>query len=320
MAEQPKPKDDDPARSKPASKRIPKSDPKAREKGKRYIVPDAPLKVTVDGGEVAEGYAPGALMARMIGGVSATLKAIGGGFTPMTYAIVPSQSMTIYFGDPDPTGEQAILPVEFTLSNAQLVAELLELEGEDFLRRALLIGLPMRHYRDLAHDVQREGVRLQWDVRGQSPRLLTTERAYQHYTLLNERPQMQDRPITVNGTLYRVITEIDREPYLGSVGIHLYKWSIRPPRVRPKGRIIAYYEDRDVGDAIKQGLIGDPVQARLFIRHPIPGTSIEASRYHLVLKELAGGPPEAERTASIFSQIDDGELDLAPEDNADADA
>ena len=279
---------------------------------------DSPLKVTVDGGEVGTSYAPGDLLSKVIGGITATLKAVGGGFTPMTYAMLPTGSMTLYFGDPRPDDPQGSLPVEFTLSNAQQIADLLELEGEEFLRRALLIGAPMRHYRELAGVVQREGVELTWQVRSAPTRRLTNDRAHRHYTALSEPARTQDRPLTVNGTLYRVITEIDREPYLGSAGIHLYKWSIRPPRVRRSGRIIVYYEDRDVAEKIKHGLIGDPVEAHLAVRHPIPGTSIEADRYHLVLQRVGGGPAEGERTESMFPQLeDDDALSLSPEDMAD---
>lgn len=52
------------------------------------------------------------------------------------------------------------------------------------------------------------------------------------------------------------------------------------------------YETREIEDQIKVGLIGEPVEARLMIRQPVPGTSIEFDRYDLVLMEIKRGPTE----------------------------
>jgi hypothetical protein len=66
------------------AKRIPDPDPEAGEVGKRYMShDDAPLTVVVSGGDVTTRYAPADLIAKIAGGVGATLKAFGGSFTPM---------------------------------------------------------------------------------------------------------------------------------------------------------------------------------------------------------------------------------------------
>src|SRR5437588_145601 len=83
-------------------------------------------------------------------------------------------------------------------------------------RRALLIGAPVSYYTELAHTVQSEGVTLTWEVRDQEPRLLDPDRARRQYNRLSAPPQTRDRPLTVNGVLYRVITESTREGYRGS--------------------------------------------------------------------------------------------------------
>lgn len=280
--------------------RIPEPDPDAREHGKRYMRANAPLKVIVDGGDVAKNYAPVDVVAKVIGAVGSTLKAFGGGFTPMFYEATPGGSMTLVFGDPQPADAQAELPVEFTLNEAQRVAELIELDGDDFFRRALLVGEPMKAYSDLAQIVQSESVTLRWEVRGEKPRHLTADRAHRHHARLTSPPKTQDRPITVNGSLYRVITESTRDGYVGSVGIHLHGWSSRPPKAAKKARIIARYDNRAIERAIKDGLVGEPVEATLLIRHAVPGTSIDPERFDLVVQDIKIGAPEGERTTSFF--------------------
>ena len=315
MAEQPEPEKpnlpDDAAveppvpSEDPPPKRIPDHDPEASESGKRFMsADDGPLKVVVDGGDVASQYAPADLIAKIAGGVSATLKAFGGGFTPMLYRVAPGHSMTLHFGDPHPLEAQATLPVEITLSQAQRVGQLIDLEGDEFFHRALLIGEPMRHYSELAQVVQSEGVKLSWEVRGEDPHVLTTARAQRHHTRLSAPPTTQDRPLIVNGVLYRVITESTREGYAGSVGIHLHEWSARPPRAKPRQRIIALYEDRDIEAEIKKGLIGEPVEALLLVRHAVPGTTIEPEKFDLVLSVIDHGDPEGELTGSMFDEDD----------------
>jgi hypothetical protein len=319
VAEQPereerqRPEDEPASSSQPSTerahaKRIPDHDPEASEVGQRYMSPDdPPLKVTVDGGNVTKRYAPGDLIGRMVNSVTDTIKAFGGGHTPMIFRVAPGHSMTLIFGDPDvDEDEQATLRVEITRIQAQRVAELLELEGEDFFRRALVVGASMRVYRELAHVVQNEGIRMRWEVRGEEPRTLSPERAQRQHALLSVPPQTQDRPLTVNGVLYRVLTELTtRDDYLGSVGIHLHGWSARPPRVGRNQRVIAYYEDPELEDVIKAGLIGESVEAKLKIRQPRPGTSIDPERFELVLSEIKNGPPEGELTASMFEDFDE---------------
>lgn len=251
------------------------------------------------------------MVAKITGGVSATLKAFGGGFTPMLYRVAPGNSMTLEFGDPHPLDAQARLPVEITLSQAQRVGELIDLDGEEFFDRALLIGEPMRHYSDLTQVVQSEGVKLKWKVRGEEPHILTTARAQRHHTRLSAPPKTQDRPLTVNGVLYRVITESTRDGYLGSVGIHLHQWSARPPRAKPKARILALYENREIENEIKKGLIGEDVEATLMIRHAVPGTSIDPERFDLVLSAIDHGDPEGELTGSMLEEDVDPDRGLA---------
>jgi hypothetical protein len=177
---------------------------------------------------------------------------------------------------------------------AKRVAEIIPLEGDDLFARALLIGAPMAQYGELTHVVQSEGVTLTWAVRDEEPRVLDPDRARRQYTRLSAPPKTMDRPLTVNGVLYRVITESTREGCRGSVGLHLHQWSARPPG-ESKGkrpRIIALYESVEIENRIKDGLVGESVEARLVIRQPVPGTSIDPDRYDLVVVNIAQGPTE----------------------------
>jgi hypothetical protein len=163
----------------------------------------------------------------------------------------------------------------------------------------------MRQYNQLAQVVQNEGITLKWEVRGQPARVLTADRAHRQHTRLSKPPPTQDRPLVVNGVLYRVITESTREGFLGSVGIHLHSWSARPPSDGSKARVIAFYEKPEVEDSIKEGLVGEPVEATLLVRQPVPMTSIDPERFDLVLDDLALGPPEDEILGPGFDFIDE---------------
>jgi hypothetical protein len=277
---------------------IPPEDLEAREVGKRFLIDrsgrDAPLVVTVRDGPVAQRYAPAELVAKLTERVAVLLKEMGGGVSPMFFAAIPGASIHLVFGDPDPLDPQGQLAVEITSVQAERVAELMDLEGDQLFQRALQIGSPVRQYNELTQLVQSEGITLAWAVRDRKPRVLAPDLAERQHSRLSAPTKTQDRGLVLNGTLYRVITESTREGFLGSVGIHLHSWSARPPGDRAKTRVIAFYEKPAVEEKIKAGLVGEPVRAELLIRQPIPGTSIDPERFDLVLDDLRSGPPEDE--------------------------
>ncbi|HEX8743598.1 MAG TPA: hypothetical protein VF712_10735 [Thermoleophilaceae bacterium] len=285
---------------------MPAPDPSARIR-KRFIIgrdgEEPPLVVTVENGAVASNYAPAELVAKLTERVAVLLKEMGGGVGPMFYAAVPGGSIHLIFGDPDPDEAQATLPMATTAAQAERVAELIDLEGDELFARALQIGRPMRQYDDLAQLVLSEGITLRWTVQGDEPRVLSPARADRQHLRLSAPPELKDRDLTVHGVLYRVITESTREGFLGSVGIHLHSWSTRPPGDKSKTRLIAFYEKRSVEAEIKEGLIGEPVTAKLLIRQPLPGTTIEPERFDLVLDDLEPGPPEDDRMG-LFEEIE----------------
>ena len=272
---------------------MPAPDQSARVK-KRFLLgtndPDPPLVVTVENGAVARNYAPAELIARLTERVALLLKEMGGGVAPMFYAAVPGGSIHLLFGDPDPGDAQGAFPSGATAAQAVRVADLIDLEGDDLFARALQIGRPMKQYQDLTQLVLSEGVTLRWAVEGSEPRVLSPERAELQHLRLSAAPKLQDRSLIVNGVLYRVITESTREGFLGSVGIHLHSWSARPPRA--KERVIALYESVDLERRIREGLVGEPVQAELLVRQPVLGTSIDPEQFVLVLNAIGSGPPE----------------------------
>lgn len=283
--------------------RIPPDEPGDYE-GKWFMVANGhstpPLIVTLSSGEVAKHYAPVALVARMAERVGAVLRDFGGGFEPMLLGAFSGASMRLVFVDPEPEEAQARLPVEITLSQAQKVATLLDLEGDALFARALEIGAPMRRYAELAHAVQSEGIQLRWEARDAEPRTLTPTTAGRQEATLTASPPTQDRELTVNGVLYRVITEETKKGFLGSVGIHLHSWSTLTPKGGRKP--ILFYEDQAIEGTIRSSrLIGEPVEARLVVRQPVPGTSYERDRVDLVLVGIERGATEESRFGTSFT-------------------
>lgn len=292
--------------------RIPPTDPTAHEAGKLFLVGTSgrpvSLVVTVRDGLIAKDYAPAELIAKLQTRIATLLKGFGGGFEPMFFGATSGASMKLYFGDPDPLDAQAQLAVEFTLAEAQRVAELIPLEGDDLFSRALLIGPAAAQYSELAHIVQSEGVTLIWYARNDEPRELRPDHARAQHARLSQPPRTVDRPQTVNGVLYRVITESTRDGYLGSVGLHLHSWSAKPPGSTSKRpRVIALYESPEVESQIKAGLVGESVEAGLVIRLPVPGSTFEPERFDLVLERIGSGPTEE---SALGEQVFDPDDDL----------
>jgi hypothetical protein len=292
--------------------RIPPSDPRDRESMRFVVATDrlseVPLTVTVDQGRVAKSYAPADLIAALTDKVQALLRDVGGGFPSMFYGALATQSMTLFFGDPRPEEQQGQLPVEVTLSHARRIAELIDLEDQELFARALEIGLPAQRYTDLAQFVESEGVTLRWTPRGDATRVLSPERASRQHARLIAEPPHDERSVVVNGVLYRVIAD-RKDSYLGTVGIRLHSWSLRPPARHGVQRrsIIAPYEERSVEEAIKQGLIGESVQAEILIRQPVFGLSIDPEHVELLVASVAVGPTEESRLGMRFDELTDDE-------------
>ncbi len=272
--------------------RIPPRDPGAHET-KRYMVGGgAPLAVTIRGGEVVKDYAPAILVTKLAEKISNLLLDLGGGFPPMLYGAAPGNSMVLYFGDPHPDAAQGQLPIELTRIQAQRIADLVELEGDELFTGALQLGAAAaQRYNDLTHAVQSEGVTLEWKVGDDAPRILPPDRAERQNVRLSQPGIVESRDLNVHGVLYRVIAE-PRDEHLGTVGIRLHKWSARPPGIGKGGRVFPAYTATSVEDAIKAGLINEPVAARLRLQQAALGTSIRPGHYELFLDEIGPGPPE----------------------------
>lgn len=234
--------------------------------------------------------------------VTELLSEMGGGHGPMLYGARPGGSMTLLFGPPFPDSPQRQLPLDVVRVQAERVAGLIDVQGEELFRRALSIGAPVARYSRLTRLVRDEGVSLRWAVRGEPARTLRPQAAEQQYALLTATPRLREREQTANGTLYRVIAESVRENERGTVGIHLFDWSARPPQHRGE-RIIVSYEDPNVEAQIKAGLIGEPVVARLLLREPVPGTGVVLETPPPVLRDIQLGPREESRLG--LGRLDD---------------
>jgi hypothetical protein len=304
-----------PDRPKRLPPRIPASDTRDQET-KRYTVAldhlrDAALTVTIDNGRVAKRYAPADLVAGLTDRVQTLMRDVGGGFPSMFYGALATNSMTLFFGDPRPEAAQAQLPIEVTHSHAKRIAELIDAEPDELFARAIELGEPAKRYADLVHFVESEGIALQWRPRGEEPRTLTVRHAALQYARLIAEPPHDERPLRVNGVLYRVIAD-RQEARLGTVGIRLHYWSAKPPSRHGVSRrvVLASYRDREVEDAIKQGLIGEPVEAVLSVRQPKLGLSIDPEHVELVVTGISRGPTEDSRLGpNIIIENDDDWLD-----------
>lgn len=290
--------------------RIPDPDPEAAEHGKRFMVAsDAPLAVSLSEGEVASDYAPADLIVNLAQKVTRLLKDLGGGLTPMFYGAAPQHSMTLLFGDARQRDAQGQFPIENVLVNARRVSELIELEGDELYQRAVAIGAPIGRYIELAQVVQAASVTLRWQIRGEPPKGLDPDRARtQHARLTQEVPTIE-RPLTINGVLYRVIAEQRGDKMIGTIGVRLHSWSTIPPGYGKGGKVIAGYEKPEVEQAIREGLLNQPVAVKLMIRAPQPGTSFDPERRDLIVDGLELGPSEDDRLGpKLIDDDTDGEV------------
>ena len=289
-------------------KRIPDPDPEAREKGKRYLVRDGnpPLAVTISAGPVTDSYAPAELVVKLADRITSLLKEMGGGVPPMLYRITATNSMQLVFGDADPDD---VLPLDATAVHAERVADLIAVDDEEELfARALTIGAPVRFYNDITQLVQSENIVLRWAARYRPEVTLNPVRAERQHFRLSAPPETVDRELNVNGILYRVITEPtggSPEGTLGTIGIHLHSWSARLPHDPSRKRIIAAYVTDEVREAIKTGLVGEPVSAKLTLRQPIAGRSLVLQALQPVLSSIGRGPPEELQGPGMFDEDDE---------------
>lgn len=302
----------DPGKKKGGKRRkVPPADKRAQELGKRFMMPGQPaLVATLSEGQVAERYAPAEIAGRFIASIGSLLGDFGGGYQPMLWGATGGGSLQLVFGDADPLGSQSQLALENTQTQAERVAELIELEGDKLWKQAVRIGPAVRRYNELVQLVGAEGIRLEWTVREHGSHTLTAERAQHQHTRLTQRPKTKDRPMTVNGVLYRVLTESTaREEFLGSVGIHLHAWSLLPPRAKKGARLLAYYEDPAVHQKIRDRLVGESVAAELALRQPEIGSTYEPERFDLILKDIEAAPATDPLLGP--SLLDEGEDDEA---------
>jgi hypothetical protein len=302
--------------------RIPPPDPKAREEGKVFATakgPDVPLVVTVSDGSVTKRYAPAELISKVAHAVNSVVKDMAGtGYDAMLFAAQPGNSMRLYFGDPEmlASGSHQI-HISFVFEQSIRVASLIELEDDEFFERAVQIGSPAAKYGELAKLVHTERITLKWQPRGERPRVLTPGRAGRQYTRLARPGEPVSHPLTVNGTLYRVIAEPSSRGGLGTVGLRLHSWSALPPKAKKGGRVTGVvYEEPEVEAKIKAGLLGESVQAKLWIRTFQIGTTVDPEGFELVLGDIAAGPGEDARVGDPMFD-DDGDVTSAPIDGLD---
>lgn len=302
--EDPKSDDANPAEPAELSPRLPKPDPELDEK--RFIVADDPngganLHVTVSGGLIEKGYGPAELLGRFVERTATAISAMSGSPT-MLFGATPGNSMTLLFGDPAPSGEQSQIPLKQTLSAAHQIAELIELEGDALFQRAIeLGGRRVRPYDELARLVASDGLTLDWHPLDIQPVRLSPDQADRQRKRFAEPPEMREWSLTVNGLLYGVLTEAPAKE--GSIRIRPFSWSTLPPRASKKAMLRVHYEGPDLSAKIKDGLIGESVEAIVRVRQPRPGHAIDSDHMELSLADIYKGPTESSAFGTPVDEV-----------------
>lgn len=305
------PKSDDPAspgstelESENSPPRIP--EPDSIQDEKRFIVENDDefgpnLRVTVSGGLIEKAYGPAELLGRLVERMATAISAMSGSPT-MLYGAMAGNSMTLIFGDPAPSGEQAQIPLRQTLSAAHQIAELITLEDDALFQRAVeLGGRRIRPYDELAKLVASDGLTLDWHPLDADSVRLSPERAAQQRKRFAEPPEMREWTLAVNGLLYGVLTEAPAKE--GSIRIRPHEWSNLPPGASKKGMLRIHYEGPELSAKIKEGLIGEPVEAIVRVMQPRPGSAIDADQMELSLADIYQGPTEASAYGTPVEEI-----------------
>jgi len=238
------------------------------------------VAVTVADTEVPSHGARAGITGKILEAIDQLFEAFGGAVPPVFAGAVATNSITIYLDDPTPTGEQGVLPVEFTLITARQVQSLIDVDGDDLFGRAVALAPEQaRKYVDFVHLLAANEVGLKWEPRDTPPSELRPERASRQYSRLTVEPEMRERQMTLIGVLYRVIA--DPSKVEGSLGIKLSKESPQPT-LKKKSWVNVFF-DREHLESIK-GLVGEAVEARVRFMEPVPGTGIpmEQPRVELV--------------------------------------
>ncbi|HEX3509819.1 MAG TPA: hypothetical protein VHT27_01845 [Solirubrobacteraceae bacterium] len=244
------------------------------------------LLVTVKDEGATSGARAG-VAGRLLEAIDQLIETLGSGVPPVVAGAVPGESITVLLDDPLP-GAQTAIPVEFTHSAAVKVKDLIELEGQDLFASAIKIGPSANKYVDFVRLVSTTGVSITWRPRDEKPAKLDPDRATRQHALLSSEPELRRVEMTLIGVLYRVIS--DPTKIEGSIGIKLAKESRRPPW-QTGSWINVHFNRHDLEATIKDGLIGEPVEARVEIPEPVPGTGLWKSDLQRVeLRSIKSSP------------------------------
>jgi hypothetical protein len=244
------------------------------------------LQITVADDRTPDRGAGAGITGRLLEAIDQLIEKLGGGVPPVVAGAIAGNSITIYLDDPVPPGLQSALPVEFTHSAALRIKQLIDLDDDELFRHALEIGPEARRYVDFVHLVGTSGATVTWKPRGEKPSQLPPARANRQWTRLTVEPERREQQMTLIGVLYRVIA--DPTKVEGSLGIKLAKESPRPHWHR--GSWVNVVFKKDELEAIKEGLIGEAVEARIRMDEPVPGTGIATEHPHVELIEIARRP------------------------------
>lgn len=92
--------------------------------------------------------------------------------------------------------------------------------------------------------------------------------------------------MTINGVLYRVIE--DSVAKRGRIGIGMFNWSPEPPGYKVPGKVLLDFEGEDLQREVER-LLGEAVEARIRVRTPRVGSTVDLERVELVLLSIEAG-------------------------------
>ena len=238
---EPEPDDDDaaqsgeiqghePAANEPAGRKVRRVPPPGQLEDKWFMVGwerEPALAVTIAHDQLWERGAGAGITGRILAAIDVLIKKFGGGVELILAGAFATESITVYLDDPLPRGDQSEIPVEFTMTAASRVQELMRLNGDELFTKAVELGPAARSYVEFVRQVGASGVSVQWRPRGQEAVALPPKRATGQYERLTATPELRELTMSLIGLLYRVIADPTQPE--STLGIKLAKESPRPP-------------------------------------------------------------------------------------------
>jgi hypothetical protein len=141
------------------------------------------------------------------------------------------------------------------------IGRLIASTDDELFSVAYGVGRGAAAYAELIRLVEANDITMEWKPRDQPMQRLDPQRAGRQYERLTRQPNVRERPLRIEGLLYRAIME---RPGYGTAGIKLSKASPLPPR-RKGNNVVVRYQSPAVEQRILHDLLGQMVVATVKI-------------------------------------------------------